>query len=50
MKPKKNYHKDANIEKNMIASDLKLLKSDREEKVEKKVGKLSIREKFLNSL
>jgi len=50
MKPKKNYHKDTNIEKNMIASDLKLLKSDREEKVEKKVGKLSIREKFLNSL
>jgi hypothetical protein len=50
MKSKKDFHKELDLEKNMIKSDLELLKLDRNDKTEKKEEKLNIREKFLNSL
>ncbi len=47
MKSKKTYHKEVSLENNMEKEDLELLQSDRKEKLEKSLEKLSIREKFL---
>lgn len=50
MSSKKTYHKEEKIEKNMREEDLILLKKDREFKIEKELSKLSLRERFLNTL
>ncbi|MFK7780244.1 MAG: efflux RND transporter permease subunit [Candidatus Gracilibacteria bacterium] len=50
MKPKKTYHKEPKIEKNLIASDKKLLLIDRSEKTARKFESLSLREKLLHNL
>jgi hypothetical protein len=50
MSSKKTYHKEEKIERNMREDDLELLIKDREFKIEKKLEKLSLRERFLNYL
>jgi competence protein ComGF len=47
MKSKKDYHKENDLEKNMVFEDTELLRLDRLNKIEKKGEKLSLRERFL---